>query len=334
MQVVSPLNSVYRIFQAEWFYDEINKSREFPYTKIRSAIQKNPIRIAESPDESLKQVTGGRALVFIQVGISNLIICNFQDDSDTFFKSIEYCGLTNMQNGMPIVKVRLIFAKNSTFVDDVDRVIKQNPMMLRRLTRKYLDQLQQLDRRRMCVESHTAIGILPYIGVLIVCLFLVATASLIFFGEIFSKCNFLSSRNLNWSHSFVMATTIIEAINYVYCFRKTRQQANPTRVCTHNLFRTIFVRSSKHVLLRQEKKGDTARPKMLGVLCSAGRSSLLSYKNVRQGPIPMEGGGVGLRNVKQFCQEHNERNRRNRRDEPIFCFDYARLFCSDASFFI
>lgn len=90
---------------------------------------------------------------------------------------------------MPIVSARLVFSRNTTFIKEVNRVIEQNQMYILRISRKYLEVLHKMNQPT-CSKKHTAIGIIPYIGVSIVCLLIIGLATVIFFAEIASGCNF------------------------------------------------------------------------------------------------------------------------------------------------
>lgn len=94
---------------------------------------------------------------------------------------------------MPIVPARLVFARNTTFIKEVNRIIEQNQMLILRLSRKYLQVLYQMSQPT-CSQKHQAIGIIPYIGVFIVCLLIIGLAMLIFFAEIATGYNFLASK--------------------------------------------------------------------------------------------------------------------------------------------
>jgi hypothetical protein len=92
------------------------------------------------------------------------------------------CRISEIRADMPIKYARLMFNSKNVYLEEINRVIDENRIFLSRIHRKYLNVLKDT-RKPTCTDRHTAIPLVPYIGVCLFCMSLLLIASLILFGE-------------------------------------------------------------------------------------------------------------------------------------------------------
>jgi hypothetical protein len=80
-----------------------------------------------------------------------------------------------------------MFSKNTTILKDINRAINLNLMEIARISRKYLGVLIDMHRATDCVKPHSSIGLMPYLGILIILVLIIVVAILIFFVEYVSR---------------------------------------------------------------------------------------------------------------------------------------------------
>ncbi|KAI6216392.1 hypothetical protein M3Y95_01278900 [Aphelenchoides besseyi] len=191
-----PVNSVERLIdrittkeyhlitrnKGTWFYDEVNRSQAFPFPSLRSAIEFNPVRLSHSVEESLRRVSNGRSIVFVQ------------DDSETYMKAAGRCDLVSLQTDMPITTAHLVLKQNSPLLKDMNQAIQNNVMKIMRICRKYMETWREM-KHPTCEKPHQPLGIQPFIGVCAVSLFFMVIATVIFFTEL--SCGFKSHEKLH-----------------------------------------------------------------------------------------------------------------------------------------
>jgi hypothetical protein len=121
-----------------WFYQKVRISTVFPYAELREALQKNPLRTSPSTAYTLKTVQKGKAIVYAQ------------DDDPTIFRSLEYCDIVSMHNGLPKTDTHLLLKKDSPLLEKFNRVIDENLVHIMRICRKYIafkDRLKKCNKR-------------------------------------------------------------------------------------------------------------------------------------------------------------------------------------------
>ncbi|KAI6193418.1 hypothetical protein M3Y96_01015600 [Aphelenchoides besseyi] len=144
----------------EWIIHQINHSDSYPYAEFREVFKLNPIVFTKNINETLEIVGGGTAFTFLQ------------DDDRINFYSRHRCDLEAIREGMPMVKVYLMFRRGSTLIASLNGAIERNRRSLVRLSKKYAELLK---KQRLS----------PYVGLAAVCATIIAGAVGVLIAEIF-----------------------------------------------------------------------------------------------------------------------------------------------------
>jgi hypothetical protein len=146
-------------------------SRIFPFVELKSALKYNPVHISHSIDDLVSHLETRRGVAFVR------------DDSGSFLALKKHCGFRRLKSNSFIRHSRLVFRKNTTFLKDINRAIVANSVEITRITKKYLITLKHMHYRTDCIKQTPSIGLVPYLGIGLVCLAIITIAFVTFFAE-------------------------------------------------------------------------------------------------------------------------------------------------------
>ncbi|KAI6238625.1 PBPb domain-containing protein [Aphelenchoides fujianensis] len=167
-----------------WFYEQINRSNDFPFLELRRAMEKNPLRTVWTRAEALDAVINDRGLLFQQM------------DEGSFFTAKSYCGLTPLERNMPTVPAHFMLRPFHPLLPRLNWAIKRNRVRIQNIFSKYYRQAKWNDR---CRDTHlpSSLPIGPYSGLGLVCVVVLAVALVTLGAEVVhERCRSYLDRRL------------------------------------------------------------------------------------------------------------------------------------------
>jgi hypothetical protein len=77
----------------------------------------------------------------------------------------------------------IIFSKNTTLLKDVNRVINENLVEIRKISEKYLIIFKNMYSPQNCVKTSASLKLIPYWGMLIIYAILIIVSIIVFYVE-------------------------------------------------------------------------------------------------------------------------------------------------------
>ncbi|KAI6224069.1 hypothetical protein M3Y95_00844300 [Aphelenchoides besseyi] len=130
------------VHNTEWTEQLLNISRAFWFSApLLRALEKNPMKIADSDETALRMVETEPAILLHLV------------DEPSYYESLHHCGLEAFDDDMPVLDAHLLMRKNHPLLPLINRGIDANFATIRRIMGKYM---AYMDTLNVCDDDNRA----------------------------------------------------------------------------------------------------------------------------------------------------------------------------------